>query len=208
MILENSILFVCAENVCRSPLMAYEFLRAARGAGTDGQWRVSSAGARTRRSQRACSVVAELVGDDEAVSGLVSMHRSRPLTAAMINKNDLIITASLAERATVATLSPASRDRTFTLREAVSLASERRLPQVTSVRELGHQLHSRRGLIVPVTQDGRHWLRRAEEHPFDIPDTHSSRSRRHIATLRASRDLVVTLQTRLDAALSGIRHSV
>lgn len=132
----------------------------------------------------------ELIG--RLLTGLaVDGHQPRAVDREYVEQQDLVLTASKAERAALARLAPRQRSAVFTVREAAALgerpmtASElgwcRGLTSEGSV--LGAYaalLHSRRGLVPtdrrPSGRDGID--------PLDVPDAHGGRARLHLASLR------------------------
>jgi protein-tyrosine-phosphatase len=100
------VLYVCTANICRSPAAA-ALLREADLPGVE----VVSAGTHAAVGSPACSVVRELPG-----------HESQPLTPALIEPADLVLTAAREHRTAVIDMYPAARSRTFTIRQAGRLA--------------------------------------------------------------------------------------
>ena len=151
-----AILFVCTGNVCRSPLM--ERLLVARlddslGAGVrSGRIAVTSAGTAALVGQPMTPEAArELIrlGGDPA--GFVA----RRLTTALVERADLVVTATRAHRAEVVTLSPRANRYTFTLLELARLlrdVSSSSLPGDARSRTQGlaAAAAARRGLRPPV----------------------------------------------------------
>lgn len=116
------LLFVCHANLCRSPLaerLAGEALRATLGAGSAG-FTVASAGTHARDGRPmhpyAERVLAEL-GLDGAGFG------SRTVTAPMLTRAQLVLTATRGQRAHCVALAPAAVRRTFTLLQFARLAT-------------------------------------------------------------------------------------
>ncbi|MCI2956167.1 hypothetical protein MN032_00565 [Agromyces atrinae] len=188
----GTLLSVCHANICRSPLIEHLLRRELAGAGIDGGIRVESAGTHAIVGAELCAVCARAIEDDDfpAASDGGDTHRARQLDVEMLDRADLVIVASGAERAAAARISPASRDRTFTLLEAAALAevmAERDgdhalAPGATrsALRSLAEGLAAQRGLATPVAAPqpprGR-WARlfsRETEPPatFDLDDVH------------------------------------
>lgn len=206
----SEVLFVCAANVCRSPLMELTF-RELSGTAEDS-WRVASRGVSVKTSLPMCEVAASLIIEPES-RRRASAHRSVPAVAEEMEQFGLIITASRAERAAVARLSPAARSRTFTLLEAtrlgaglteapesvVSTSSERRN---TLARYVAH-LDAQRGIGLAPEVPGAHGraarlLRKATVEVMDLPDRHELRaSRHHRRMLDAARGVTAVLHAQL-----------
>ncbi|MFS2242876.1 hypothetical protein [Microbacterium sp. OR16] len=167
------VLFVCAQNVCRSPLMAASFA-AAVGAGRsdDDDWVVRSAGTHAHTGQFACPVAVEFA---EGAAG----HRSAPVDMMGILLADLVIVASREERSWIAQEVPESRQTTFTLREALLLDERvRRRGAAGAVSEYVAALNAHRGTI-DLTEPSPSLWRREPEHPLDIRDVHGASRRAH-----------------------------
>lgn len=215
--MSHHLLFVCAANVCRSPLMqiAFESL-AARD--ESAQWRVVSRGVSVVRAHSMCATAAELT-EGEAGHAAAATHRSTQLTDVDVKSAELIIAASRDERAAIARMVPASRTHTFTLKEAVALGAlafdaqerERVAANTADGRTLSayaELLHQRRGRV-PVTPRGRFGAVRAlwasGDDPQDIPDVHHGGARRHRETLQDARSLVATLHEQTVRFLEAAR---
>jgi len=182
----NRVMFVCAMNICRSPLLAATFARSL------PQWLAPSYEARSRgtqvvRGSGMCETAASLLGH------LDPEHVAMPADAASLRACDLILTATVRERAVLAQIGPGLRPRTFTVREAVVLG---RLDEQPSwlpepepadgpVRRYAALLNARRGLASPASPRFR-WPWRPREEPLDIPDVHLKGPREHLAGLRAA----------------------
>src|SRR6516162_3294806 len=107
----KTVLFVCTGNVCRSP-MAEALL--SRAAGTSGEFRALSAGLGAMNDQpptpHSVSAMRE-VGTD------ISAHRSRALTAELVQQADYIFGMTHSHVDTIVLLYPQAADKTFLLRE-------------------------------------------------------------------------------------------
>lgn len=181
------------------------------------RWAVSSRGTKVAaRGSAICDISASLIDGDDDGQAFAHAHRSTPLTAAHIARQDILLVASQAERAAVARLSPDARSKAFTLREAVALGAEPftsgELELVRKMREGGSRgvigsyaaiLHARRGLVAePGQQMWRAPWRRSTSHAFDIPDVHHLTGRRHVATLRELQADVVTFRQQVVSYLA------
>lgn len=192
----ESVLFVCEQNICRSPLMAAAFEGALRAGGALGadeaEWVVGSAGTQASARRSPCSYTVEIEPD-------ASAHLSHRLDEDDVAAAGLVITASLAERSGVARLSARSRTRTFTLREALMLGE--RPVVATSLAEYAAALDSRRGTL---ELSGRRTLPwgRAERHPLDVVDVHLLRPGIHRKGLKAADADARLLAARLRRDLS------
>lgn len=195
---ESSVLFVCAANVCRSPLMQFVFTDLTAKNSDAGDWRIRSAGAQVGGKHRLCAVVNAMLVRTGHDRDDLARHRSVPIGEELIEDSQLIITASLAERSAVARTVPRARDRTFTLREAIAL-SETPL-EVGDLTSFATELNDRRAYGMLPTARRTFWGGSA--HPLDITDDHSSRASKHTATLEAVKKYTTTLHRQLSAALS------
>lgn len=168
----ESVLFVCAQNICRSPLMAAAFqeaLRAESELGLGGpDWAVESVGTMAPEGRRACRVSVGIVPAAAA-------HRSVRLDAEDLDVADLVIAASLEERSLIARMRPQARSRAFTLREAL-LLSEQRIA-ASSLAEYAAVLDSRRGTLDLPRPSSLPWRRAAD--PLDVVDVHQLGTRAH-----------------------------
>lgn len=177
------ILVVCAQNVCRSA-----YLAAILGSGLDRAGAgidVVSRGVRAEAGLPMCEIAVRALPAEAAARG--GAHRSRVLKEGDIERAALVLTATTAERGSVALLSPAARSRTFTVREFLLLAGatdDTLLTQARSRGELLTTLHRRRGMsaVVPATVSRRLLPRRTlASSPLDIGDAHRERAALHRA---------------------------
>ena len=198
----NQLLFVCAANVCRSPLMEITF-NDSEALGIDhSQWEVMSRGTSVVRENPMCELAASLSGRVARES-----HVSQQLTESELGAQDLIIVASREERAHLARLLPSIRTRTFTLKEAVQLGAammEAREVERSRVIEgeraaAGYAalLNHRRGRTAAPHRPSIRapWVQAAD--PHDIPDVHHGSPKNHANTLVQLRSLVRTVQRRI-----------
>src|SRR5436190_8454241 len=107
----KTVLFVCTGNVCRSPMAEGLFKHGVRGRGT---YRVLSAGVGAVDGQPA---------SDHAVRALreigidISRHRSRHLTADLVQQADYIFGMTHSHVDAITLLYPQAAEKTFLLRE-------------------------------------------------------------------------------------------
>lgn len=189
------VLMVCAANVCRSPVMALSFAAAAERAGLAVE--VDSAGRIATAGDAVCPVAADALAGLTGAAWELAAHRSQRLSAGLIESATLILGATREERAAVATLSPRSRARVFTLPEAVALgtvARERgKINSAASVEGFLDVLEAHRGaLVVPAPPQRRLW-RRPRANPLDLSDGHGAQHRVHAARVAEGRRLAEQL---------------
>lgn len=191
-----TILFVCAQNICRSPLMAAAFARAVQAEAAGVEWSVDSAGVTAEPGRRVCREAA-------AIEPAIALHRSRKLDGDAIDAADLVIAASLSERAAIARLRPAARTRTFTLREALLLDAELSSGgEPVSAAGYAVALNSRRGTLELPRR--RTLMRpRAARHPLDVEDVHQRGIRAHRNGLHKADEDVVMLGGRIARAVDA-----
>ncbi|WP_327089367.1 hypothetical protein OIE66_01720 [Nonomuraea sp. NBC_01738] len=143
-------LFVCTANICRSPIAERLALSVW---GTGSPIAVISAGTHATAGRpmaaEAADALRELGGDPE---GFVS----RPLSVALIQAADLVLTSTTAHRRDVVTLLPRASARTFTIAEfgALAAAAPAREPvpkgdddPVQLAHDLVAQVRGLRGLV-------------------------------------------------------------
>jgi protein-tyrosine-phosphatase len=112
----GSILFVCTANICRSPMAAALFQDLLKKQPGGSQWRIESAGTWTYNGQPACD------GAQNAMRsrGLdISSHRSREVTAALLESFDLILTMEKSHEEALQIDFPQVAEKVFQLREAL-----------------------------------------------------------------------------------------
>jgi protein-tyrosine-phosphatase/tRNA A37 threonylcarbamoyladenosine synthetase subunit TsaC/SUA5/YrdC len=117
--MKTTILFVCSGNTCRSPMamaLARKVLAEKLGTTADGLeakgTSVLSAGAFAMAGSRATPQAVEAVKD---LGADLSAHRSRPLTAELVNSADLIFAMGRSHRSAVLSLAPAAAEKVHTL---------------------------------------------------------------------------------------------
>ncbi len=111
------VLFVCTGNICRSPL-AEALLRDRSGRLLDGAVRVRSAGTWARSGHPA---MPETISAAARLGLDIEEHAASPLTAASIERADLILGLTAEHRDEAARIVPEARARAFTLKELVAL---------------------------------------------------------------------------------------
>lgn len=211
------LLFVCAMNVCRSPLAACTFAAAVAENGDPAEWTVASAGTAALPGEAICGVGATLLAKKSVAASLAQSHISERIDAARLRDYDMILVATRAERSLLATLDPAARDYTFTIKEAVLLGSRPISAEELAAgpsaphrrsRLVGYPtlLHRRRGTVsVPAPRQPKAWLpwrSRAVQDPLDIRDVHVEDRRQHEPLLRELQADVLTLHRQLTGFLA------
>ena len=94
------VIFICTGNTCRSPMAEYLLRELAEEQGLDLS--VTSAGLAAQTGgaiSRGTEEVLLQLGDDERVRGFTQSHRSKPLTRAMIDEADELLTMTEDQRA-------------------------------------------------------------------------------------------------------------
>jgi sulfate adenylyltransferase len=134
------VLFVCTANICRSPYLEL----AAKAQADDAELVFTSAGTHGFSDQPMNPPMAEALlrhhpGSEAAVAGF----RSRPLTRAMIDDADLVVTAEAAHRAFVLDDLPGAFRKIFTLGQLAEALE--RLPEDLDRDQLLTTLGERRG---------------------------------------------------------------
>ena len=114
---ESSVLIVCHANICRSPLAEFLLSPALASWG----WDVRSAGTHARDGTGICARVHAALADQTRGPDFSRSFVSHALTEDDMHAA-LILTASTAEKSTLARRDHTTRRRTFTLREAAALA--------------------------------------------------------------------------------------
>jgi protein-tyrosine phosphatase len=110
----GSILFVCTANICRSPMAAALFLESVKNWPEGQLWRVESAGIWAQNGQPACA------GAKAAMRsrGLnISRHRSRVVTAEMLESFSLILTMEKSQQEAIRVEFPGVARRVYLLSE-------------------------------------------------------------------------------------------
>lgn len=209
--MSHPVMFVCAANVCRSPLMAYAF-EAAGATGSPGDApEVRSRGVSVTASHRMCATAAHVLAAHAPGSDRASGHASVLLVEDDLEEPGLVIAAARDIRASIARISPAARAKTFTLKEAIALGAEpvsaeerARLVDAegSSFADVtvayAAVLHHRRGRISiePAPRSRLPWVTPTD--PFDVPDVHHSSARVHARTLDELASLTRVLRGQFD----------
>jgi protein-tyrosine phosphatase len=132
------VLFVCTANHCRSPIaeQLLEFATAEQFAGP-GEWAVESAGTDIPGPwplhPSAATVLAQRIP-------VVAEHYSRQLKPAMIQRADLVLTATRKHRGVVVSSVPAAVGRTFTILQFARLCDQVAPITATDPAEGGRRL--------------------------------------------------------------------
>jgi len=116
---KHLIVFVCTGNLCRSPMAEY-LLRARLARGSE--WEVGSAGVAAvpgAPASEAAVLVLREIGVD------LRPHRSRQLTADLVDKAALVVVMTAGHRELVRAMVPRALEKTFLLRD-FDRAAERR----------------------------------------------------------------------------------
>lgn len=197
----ESVLAVCAANVCRSPVISFLMAREFSSFGAPDESVFASAGASARGGVAVCHTMRSRLADQAGWSEFAEGYRSVRLVPEHIDSAQLVLTATAAERGAVALLRPSARTRTFTLLEAVALAehanSVRAAARPFDLATLADLMNAQRGLVEPPKPS--RWRRPGPESVFDIPDAHTSRAR-HERVLRT----IEVASTRLGAAVRAL----
>lgn len=176
------ILVVCTANICRSPATA-ELLR--RKVADPALVDVSSAGVAALEGAAACVVSTNLVrglhaATDRPRAGAPAQG-ARLVTAQLLLDADLVLALDRWHRAALAQLAPATRSRTFTLRQAARLAAQLRQQLEAGQLPLGappvpSDPQSRLAWLVTELDAARSsspsGAAGADWHPDDVPDPH------------------------------------
>ncbi len=177
-------LFVCRANVCRSPMLQFFVNRQVLREDNETPWRFLSAGTAAHPGDQMCSSSADVVGGSPEGTEFVRRHAARTLDAGLVDHADLILTASVAERAVVAQLAPEARSRTFTILEAGALAeasaNQRGGSEGLTAQSLAEALHNARGSLSGIQTRSSLWRRNGQTTGrLDIPDVHQGETRNH-----------------------------
>lgn len=215
--MSHRLLFVCAMNVCRSPLMAFTFASALAADSDRTGWTIASWGTSVTRRDPMCDVSASLIQTSEAGESFAASHVSSPIVPSQLAAQDIIIVATRSERGKVAALNPDLRSRTFTLREAIVLGKAaptsaelefivRNRPSNQRLRLGGYTqlLHIRRGTVpMPVARKPLPFIGRPASDPIDLPDVHHEKVKTHLGTLKELQTEIRLLQSRISEFLGA-----
>ncbi|RFA08321.1 hypothetical protein B7R54_03095 [Subtercola boreus] len=196
-----SILFICTGNICRSPLAAQVLEHELTGAAAGGRVTVLSRGTHARVGEPMDPPAAK---QSEALGGDSSSHLASQLVEADLAGADLVVTMTLAQRASAARMLPAASKKSVTLLELQRmidhLASESGASPARSDSPLGGlaNLLAQRSAVPPP----RH------EADLDIPDPFRRSSGTHVRVAREIQAAVLTLAGWLEAALPEARANV
>lgn len=185
-----TILTVCTANICRSPSAA-TLLRRSLEPRLPGIT-VASAGTAAIEGYLACDLSSALIGEYVATryptgptNQDMSHHRSHRVTADDVQRADLILALDRSHRSALAQLSPRSRSKTFTLRQAAGASQV-----VTEAMLKGSLPEGAPPLPEGTTDRFRWWLAELDAHrafsapappsaparlvfdPLDVPDPH------------------------------------
>jgi protein-tyrosine-phosphatase len=112
----SAILFICTANICRSPMAAEIFRRAAEELNGPGVWKVDSAGTWAvnglHASQNAQIVIGSMGWD-------ISEHLSRDVSEINLHNYDLILTMEAGHKEALLTEYPEIKGRVYMLSEMV-----------------------------------------------------------------------------------------
>lgn len=192
----GNILVVCMANVCRSPLaelvLRDRFARSPElqvaSAGIDATGAHICAAGHSRRQGAVWVAAAEA-------------HRSQTVSIDALLGADLVLTSCRTSRGALARLAPASRHRTFTLREAAWLGRNYQ-PEaasiVTAVQEYAEFLDARRAIDGLPPERVSRWARsRSRGDALTIPDGHNLGSRAHKQTLDCVESLALEVAAQI-----------
>lgn len=119
----GTVLIVDGSDVCRGPIIEFAIQKQLAGDGPLAGETVISRGLETPGQNLICDIAAGRLGASMRAATFSVSHRSRALTVADAEQADIILTAERAHRSAVVRMSPISRSRTFTLKEALVLVS-------------------------------------------------------------------------------------
>jgi protein-tyrosine phosphatase len=109
-----SILFVCTANRFRSPLAEAIFRAELSRQGRQADWQISSAGTWT---QPGLAPMPEAISAASELGLDITCHRSRPISAALIQENTLVVVMESGQKEALTFEFPNSLKKTFLLAE-------------------------------------------------------------------------------------------
>lgn len=177
-----TVLVVCRANVCRSPLTALMLREWLPQLKQRYGLRVVDCGDKAEPGQPPCRSMVRWASLNGLPAEELALHRSTPLDRRLVGSADLVLTADRRTRSAVVRLCPDAVDRSFTLREAATLAVDLpgREPGLTCFVK---ELNGNRGLT-GLSQDSvlrpalRPW-RRIRIHDHDVLDAHQDADVNH-----------------------------
>ena len=119
----STVLIVDGSDVCRAPIVEFALRKQLAGDSVLADTMVASRGLTVEHSRRICDLAAGRLGGSARAAAFSDGHLSEQLTALDAQSADLILTAERTHRSAVGRLAPHARARTFTLKEALVLAS-------------------------------------------------------------------------------------
>ncbi|MBW4042260.1 MAG: hypothetical protein HIU86_09055 [Acidobacteria bacterium] len=150
----GTVLIVDGSDVCRGPIIEFAIQKQLAGEGALAGETVVSRGLETPGQNLICDMAAGRLGASMRAATFSVSHRSRAITVEDAEQADIILTAERAHRSAVVRLSPISRSRSFTLKEALVLVSvltdevrSGRSPRPTNMAETVSLLDEVRGSI-------------------------------------------------------------
>ncbi len=103
------LLFVCTGNVCRSPMAEYLMRQKL---GKTSNWQITSAGLFTANGQPASTMAIQAM-DEVGID--IRKHRSRQITAEIINQSNMIVVMTKAHLMELLSRFPDAQDRAYVL---------------------------------------------------------------------------------------------
>jgi protein-tyrosine phosphatase len=207
------LLAVCSGNICRSPLAVAVLDGALAGHGLRSRITLRSRGEQADPGRPVCDQALRTAQRRGLHTRLIEEHLSSALDAEELSAADLVLTADRTVRAAVLKLDPRAAARTFTFREAVSLArlvevdDDLRGERPRDLAGFAAALNDNRGLTElpalerPLTLP---W-HRLRVHAHDVPDAHAER---HVSHRMVYRTLVPAVEEMVAhlAAFASVRQ--